>query len=100
MRAVQNKPEPELWELEPTEAARIKWERGRKRYGSTWVGRDPRVELLDELLDAMNYNGLLGEDAPIDPRELEALAQRVMNSLRASDSGARKSQAVCCARSA
>ena len=45
---------PVFMDLPIAEAKRIKWERGRARYGATFEG-DPIHELYDELIDALNY---------------------------------------------
>jgi hypothetical protein len=40
--------------LDTDAAARLKWSRGREKYGDAFVGH-PLLELDEELLDALNY---------------------------------------------
>ena len=45
----------DLISVEPIEAVRIKFERGRSQHGVDWVGARPIVEAHAEVLDALAY---------------------------------------------
>ena len=45
----------DLINVDPMNAISIKWQRGRERYGDTYVGARPIVECHAEILDACAY---------------------------------------------
>lgn len=76
--------EDRLIDLEIDEACRLKWQRGQKVYGQTFVGH-PLIQLDEELIDALNYleeAARWGYDIGDIPQQLRAIRERTRAQFR------------------
>ena len=80
----------DLVTMDVSEAVRIKFKRGRERYGPDWVGPRPILCCHDEILDGLAYlecealhsSGLQGECPPLLLEEVTALLLEAVQGVR------------------